>query len=136
MVAIRPVLTTRETGPSRGTLIIVRDLGSEDLTALSRLSAMPLSLSGTAEESEELASSSQLTHSPIVTVALDENHLIASAMLTDLWRRPRIRLQIAEDRAIWREGKQTIRDLVKQGMAGFGENIVVRRFMRFELGGE
>jgi len=40
------------------------------------------------------------------------------------------------EQAYIRDNKQTIRDLVKQGMAGFGENIVVRRFMRFELGGE
>jgi elongation factor Ts len=35
-----------------------------------------------------------------------------------------------------RDSSKTIRDLIKQGIAGFGENIVVRRFVRFELGGE
>jgi elongation factor Ts len=40
------------------------------------------------------------------------------------------------DQAYIRDNSKTIRDLVKQGMSGFGENIVVRRFMRFELGGE
>jgi diguanylate cyclase (GGDEF)-like protein len=33
-------------------------------------------------------------------------------MLNDLWRRPQVRLQITEDRAIWREGQKTIRGLV------------------------
>jgi len=40
------------------------------------------------------------------------------------------------DQAYIRDNSKTIRDLVKQGIAGFGENIVVRRFTRFELGGE
>jgi elongation factor Ts len=39
------------------------------------------------------------------------------------------------DQAYIRDNSKTIRDLIKQGIAGFGENIVVRRFMRFELGG-
>jgi elongation factor Ts len=40
------------------------------------------------------------------------------------------------DQAYIRDNSKTMRDLVKQGMASFGENIVVRRIMRFELGGE
>src|SRR5581483_12112746 len=40
------------------------------------------------------------------------------------------------DQAYIRDNSKTIRDLVKQGITGFGENIVVRRFTRFELGGE
>jgi elongation factor Ts len=40
------------------------------------------------------------------------------------------------EQAYIRDNSKTIRDLVKQGMASFGENIVVRRIMRFELGGE
>ena len=39
------------------------------------------------------------------------------------------------DQAYIRDNSKTIRDLVKHGIAGFGENIVVRRFARFELGG-
>ena len=39
------------------------------------------------------------------------------------------------DQAYIRDSSKTIRDLIKQGIAGFGENIVVRRFARFELGG-
>ena len=39
------------------------------------------------------------------------------------------------DQAYIRDNSKTMRDLIKQGIAGFGENIVVRRFMRFELGG-
>jgi elongation factor Ts len=39
------------------------------------------------------------------------------------------------DQAYIRDGSRKIRDLVKEGIASFGENIVVRRFARFELGG-
>jgi len=39
------------------------------------------------------------------------------------------------DQPYIRDSSKTIRDLVKQSIAGFGENIVVRRFTRYELGG-
>ena len=38
------------------------------------------------------------------------------------------------DQAYIRDSSKTIRDLIRQSMAGFGENIVVRRISRFELG--
>jgi len=40
------------------------------------------------------------------------------------------------DQAYIRDSSKTIRDLIKQNIAAFGENIVIRRFARFELGGE
>jgi elongation factor Ts len=39
------------------------------------------------------------------------------------------------DQPYIRDSSKTIRDLIKQSIAGFGENIVVRRFTRYELGG-
>ena len=33
-----------------------------------------------------------------------------------------------------KDAKKTINDIVKEGIAKLGENIVVRRFSRFELG--
>ena len=48
---------------------------------------------------------------------------------------PTLALVNAVRDAYIRDNSKTIRDLIKQGIAGFGENIVVRRFMRFELGG-
>lgn len=38
------------------------------------------------------------------------------------------------DQAYIRDSKRTIGDMVKEGIATLGENIVVRRFVRFELG--
>ena len=39
------------------------------------------------------------------------------------------------DQAFIKDGSRTIRDLVTEGIAKLGENIVVRRIARFELGG-
>jgi elongation factor Ts len=39
------------------------------------------------------------------------------------------------EQAYIRDSSKTIRDLIKEGIVAFGENIVVRRFARFELGG-
>jgi elongation factor Ts len=38
------------------------------------------------------------------------------------------------DQVFIKDGRRTIRDLVKENIAKVGENIVVRRFARFELG--
>jgi elongation factor Ts len=40
------------------------------------------------------------------------------------------------DQPFIRDNNKTIRDLVHEGIAKLGENIVVRRFARFELGGQ
>ena len=40
------------------------------------------------------------------------------------------------EQAYIRDPSRTIRDLVHEGIAKLGENIVVRRFARFQLGGE
>lgn len=40
------------------------------------------------------------------------------------------------DQPFIRDNSKTIRDLVTAGIAKLGENIVVRRFARFELGGQ
>jgi len=39
------------------------------------------------------------------------------------------------EQAYIRDSSHTIRDLIKNGIASFGENIVIRRMARFELGG-
>ena len=39
------------------------------------------------------------------------------------------------DQPYIRDNSKTIRDMIKQGIVSFGENIVVRRFARYELGG-
>jgi elongation factor Ts len=40
------------------------------------------------------------------------------------------------DQPFIRDSNKTIRDLVTEGIARLGENIVIRRFARFELGGQ
>lgn len=40
------------------------------------------------------------------------------------------------DQPFIRDNALTVRDVIKQAIAKLGENIVVRRFARFELGGE
>ena len=38
------------------------------------------------------------------------------------------------DQPYWKDDSKTVGTLVKESMAKLGENIVVRRFARFELG--
>jgi diguanylate cyclase (GGDEF)-like protein len=112
MVAIRPVLTTRNTGPARGTLIIVRDFGPAELAKLSELASVPVSISGTIGQGADLRRGGELRHTAIETVPLDDNRLLSSTEIRDIWRQPRIRLQIEQNRNIWHRGQETTRNLV------------------------
>lgn len=112
MVAIRPIVPTRENRAARGTLVLVRDLGVDQVSSLSRLSALPLTLSGTVGEASEILSRSQITHSGISIVSASDDHLSAATMLRDLWGQSRIRLEMQHDHSIWRQGQQTIRALM------------------------
>ena len=40
------------------------------------------------------------------------------------------------DQVFIKDGRRTVRDLIREHVAKIGENIVVRRFARFELGGD
>ena len=39
------------------------------------------------------------------------------------------------EQAYIRDASKTIRDLIREAIASFGENVVIRRFVRYELGG-
>ncbi len=51
-------------------------------------------------------------------------------------RQQAIEAVVLMDQPFIKDGKQTIRDLVKERISRVGENIVVRRFSRFEVGAE
>src|SRR5581483_11667977 len=112
MVAIRPILPTSEKGRLRGALVFVRDLGPNQVAELSRLSEQAITLSGTPGESAEVAAGHQLNHAAIATTALDENRLLATTMLDDVWAQPRLRLQIEHSRSISQQGRRTIKALL------------------------
>ena len=42
--------------------------------------------------------------------------------------------QVLLDQSYFRDDKKTISDLIKENIARYGENIVIRRFSRFEIG--
>lgn len=49
-------------------------------------------------------------------------------------RETAVQTVVLSDQAFIKDAKKTIGDLVKEGIALLGENIVIRRFARFELG--
>jgi diguanylate cyclase (GGDEF)-like protein len=112
MVVMQPVMHSNGDGPSRGVLVMVRGLGPTEIAELSRLSEHEISISGTIGESSETVDDRQLQIASMWTTVLGDNHLRGTAMLNDLWRKPRIRVQIEHNRAIWAEGKQTLRALL------------------------
>ncbi|HVZ16781.1 MAG TPA: diguanylate cyclase, partial [Terriglobales bacterium] len=112
MIAMRPILPTTRKGPPGGTLIMVRDLRPAQMDELARLAEMPITISGTVGSSAQADGNGRLAPLRISTVALGENRLLASAILTDVWGRPDIRLQIEHDRTIWHKGKRTLHALL------------------------
>ncbi|MGZ4814936.1 MAG: sensor domain-containing diguanylate cyclase [Terriglobales bacterium] len=112
MAVIRPILKTTAQGSSRGTLIMVRNLGPAQLTGLSRLAEIPLTLSGSVGDSASATGNGTINHPSTEIVALGEDRLLASTMIDDVWGRPSIRLQIEHDRSLRQQGKQVLRGLV------------------------
>ena len=112
MVIMRPILPTSGIGSSRGTLVMVRDLGTAQLSGLSRLAEIPVAISGTMGESASVAGNGSVKYSAAQTVHFDEHGLIASTVIDDIWGRPKIRLQVDHDRSIWLQAEQTFRMLL------------------------
>ena len=140
IVIIQPILQRPGSGPPLGAVVLVSNLGPAQVAELSRLSDLPVNLSGTVGESAELAGDTELTCTSLAITSADEDRLLGSATLNDLWKRPGIRLQIEHDRNIWREGRQTVHALliallVVGALFGFlnvwlMQRLVVRRIER------
>jgi diguanylate cyclase (GGDEF)-like protein len=112
LVAMRPILPTNATGKSRGTLVMVRELGQKQIAEISRLADFPIAISGISGEAAEVFGTGQLQVSQDEITVFDRNRIRGVAMVNDIWKQPRIRVQIDHARGIWHQGEQVLRALL------------------------
>ncbi len=146
LISSRPILTSRDQGPIRGTLIMGRYLDTskiEELAGLTRLSIdihlfdnslLPTDL-------EEVKPSLQ-TGTPIIIEPLDGERAAGYASVDDIYDNPSLILKINVPRDIYREGQNTINYfMVVLAIAGgvlalvillFFHRSVLSRLLRFD----
>lgn len=112
LVASRPILTSKDRGPIRGTLIMGRYLDSsevEHISSTTRLSVvlrrcdeprMPMDL--------RVVMSSLSDGKPVVVRPIDEDLVAGYALLRDIYGNPALVLRVDVPRDIYRHGKATI----------------------------
>ena len=121
LVASHPVLTSREQGPSRGTLVMARRLDSVQVRRLAELTHLSLSVERYVEGShpfEPEQSAKTLSSTPDSLIrAVDNDTMEGFAVVPDVYGTPAIILKVEMSRNMHREG------------------IVAARFYIFSLGG-
>lgn len=112
LVTSRPILTSKDRGPIRGTLIMGRYLDSsevEHISSTTRLSVvlrrcdeprMPMDL--------RVVMSSLSDGKPVVVRPIDEDLVAGYALLRDIYGNPALVLRVDVPRDIYRHGKATI----------------------------
>ncbi len=113
LIAARPILTTRGTGPSRGTVIMGRDLDSAEISRLGRTVHLPLSVRPITELRDPLerqVADAWDQDQPRVHVALTgENALAGFAVLPSIDGSPAALVRVDLSREIYRRGEVTLR---------------------------
>ncbi|HEV2105774.1 MAG TPA: CHASE4 domain-containing protein, partial [Candidatus Eisenbacteria bacterium] len=112
LVSARPVLTSRNTGPARGTIVFARYLTLRGVAALGARTHLQVSLhrpDGADLAPAEGAAVRQLSAAgPRAALALDGRRLAAYALCLDLQGRPAFVLRAALPRTIYRQGVRAL----------------------------
>ncbi len=112
LIASRPILTSEEKGPIRGTLVMGRYLDSVEVEHL----AKKTHLSITVRRFDDLkmphdfrvARSSLSEEEPIFIRALSERSIAGYAMLKDIYGKPVLVLKVDMPRAIYKQGQASV----------------------------
>ncbi len=113
LVTARPILTSREEGPARGTLIFGRFLNGEMLDRISAHLDIPVTAycwdrpGDWPEDVRAVASS--LSAAPILARPLDAERIAGYALLPDLTGNPALILRAVENREISRQAQTALR---------------------------
>jgi sensor domain CHASE-containing protein/nitrogen-specific signal transduction histidine kinase len=109
LVAARPILTSKDEGPIRGTLIMGRYLDSVELEYLSEVSHLPLTLQLLTDEplDPELQAvrPSLSADSPIAVQPLNEQTMRGYILVNDVYGNPALVVSAELPRSIYEEGK-------------------------------
>ena len=125
LIASRPIVTTKRTGPIRGTVVFGRNLDAAGIAKLSKITRLPLIVHSVNEtdlpaEFEEV--SKQLSaKKPIFVRRLSEESIAGYALIRDIYDRPALLLRVDIPREIYRQGQTSLLYLlVSVALAGMG----------------
>jgi len=111
LVASRPIITSQYQGPIRGTLIMGRYLGQEEIARLGELTHLPLQILPTddpARKDHLQACTTKITSMASIHLDRGEDLLVGHILLNDIYGQPATMVRVDLPRQITQQGKQTI----------------------------
>jgi PAS domain S-box-containing protein len=125
LITSRPIVTTKSTGPIRGTLVFGRNLDAAGIERMSKITRLPLIVHSVNEP--ELPAEFQKVREklsakkPILVRALSEDSIAGYALLNDIYNQPALILRVDIPREIYRQGQTSLLYLlVSVILAGMG----------------
>jgi diguanylate cyclase (GGDEF)-like protein len=121
LLAVRPILTSDARGPSRGTVLMVRQIDYNLLAKTSSLLELPVRFRDI--QRDRIADQALLDQvrgkDNFASRILDPNRVAVFRIMNDMWEVPRFLVRIEHDRDLWNEGKRAER-IVIISIAVFG----------------
>ncbi|MEG4961046.1 MULTISPECIES: CHASE4 domain-containing protein [unclassified Microcoleus] len=125
LITSRPILTTKSTGPIRGTLIFGRNLDAAGIAKLSKITRLPLIVHSVNEPHlpadfhqvrEKLSGKKSILVRP-----LSEESIAGYALIRDIYNQPALLLRVDIPREIYRQGQISLLYLLGSvALAGVG----------------
>lgn len=125
LITSRPIITTKSTGPIRGTLVFGRNLDAAGIAKLSKITRLPLIVHSVNEprlpadfqKAREKLSEKQ----PILVRPLSQKSIAGYALIGDIYKQPALLLRVDIPREIYRQGEISLLYLlVSVVLAGIG----------------
>ena len=125
LITSRPIVTTKSTGPIRGTLVFGRNLDAVGIAKLSKITRLPLIVHSVNEprlpadfqKAREILSEKK----PIWVRPLSEESIAGYALINDIYKQPALLLRVDIPREIYRQGELSLLYLlVSVVLAGIG----------------
>jgi PAS domain S-box-containing protein len=125
LIASRPIVTTKNTGPIRGTLIFGRNLDAAGIEKLSKIIRLPLIVHSVNEPhlpADFLKARHKLSaKKPIFVRPVSEDLMAGYTLIRDIYARPALLLRVDIPREIYRQGQISLLYLlVSVTLAGIG----------------
>ncbi|MEG4940840.1 CHASE4 domain-containing protein [Microcoleus sp. F4-D5] len=125
LITSRPILTTKSTGPIRGTLIFGRNLDAAGIAKVSQITRLPLIVHSVNEArlpaDFQQAREKLSEKKPILVRPLSEESIAGYALIRDIYDRPALLLRVDIPREIYRQGQISLLYLLGSvALAGVG----------------
>ncbi|MGL5062056.1 MAG: CHASE4 domain-containing protein [Microcoleus sp.] len=125
LIASRPIVTTRNTGPIRGTLIFGRNLDAAGIAKISKITRLPLIVRSINDPKLppdfQQVRAKLSAKKPILVRPVSEDSIAGYTVIYDIYDRPALLLRVDIPREIYRQGQTSLLYLlVSVLLAGLG----------------